>query len=143
MVGLRSIVAGLVEMLPITNEESKIVSESSDQGRDYESHIASQIRHYLKVPAFRDKKSGGHWTQRSDIRTQLPFHFEAKHQKTIKVKEWFRQADNASPGLATPVVIFKADEFDLCVLKFRDLLNLIKENRDYERQAEEGFNKGG
>lgn len=94
------------------------------KGRLYEEHIASIIRHKMKIAAVRDNRSGALWWRRPDIRSSLPLHIEVKHHETLKPKEWFRQARDSS-GFVPPAVVFKCDEDDLVLMRFTDVLDLL------------------
>lgn len=113
------------------------MSVSSKRGADFEREIAAIIRKKTKMLAVRDKKSGALWNRRSDVFTDLPIHIEAKDQETIKVKEWFRQADAAASYAELATLVFRADEFILATVEFHKLIDLFVELADLRAQVED------
>lgn len=111
------------------------MSEHNDRGRQFEDKVARLIRAKIDKSAKRNAGSHANWQRRSDIYTQLPLHIEAKDQETIKIKEWFRQADDAA-GMKTPVVVYHDDENIMAALRFNDLLDFIAEIADLKFEIE-------
>jgi hypothetical protein len=94
----------------------------------------------LKLEVKRDPRSGaGDW-HKEDIRDrygELPISVEIKNQESLKLKEWWRDAnDKASVGQA-PIVVFPMDSEDLCIMRYTDLLNIVKEMFDWRLTAED------
>ena len=74
------------------------MSESSIKGKSLENDIARLLRSKLGVKVARDKKSGA-GINKSDINDywrEIPLFIEAKNQKTIKIKEFYKQAQAES-----------------------------------------------
>ena len=107
------------------------------RGKSFELDVAAMVRKKADQAAKRNKGSHANWHRRSDIFTNLPIHIEAKDHETIKVKEWYRQAEGAAAAFETPVVVFRADEKILCMLSFDELLNLYIELTDLKLQVTE------
>lgn len=110
------------------------MSESSVKGVTLERAIAKTLRSKLGVKVERDKRSGA-GTNKSDIsdwNRELPLHIEAKNHKTIKIKEFFAQADAAASMGQAATVVFTADTEVLACLRFSDLVNFIAEIQDYK-----------
>lgn len=119
------------------------MSEAFDKGRDYERKIQKRISKILRVDAKRDSKSGGGSTHKADIRDryrQVPLFIECKHQNTLKLKEWFRDADGKSSFGQAPAVVFpmetNAGIEDLVCLRFDELLQFIREMMDWRESTE-------
>lgn len=113
--------------------------EAAKKGQKYENHVASLIRKKLKTLAVRNKGSGNQWQRKNDIYTDLPLAIECKYQQTIKVHEWFAQADAAASFNQTPVLVFANDNHpeDLCTLKFTDFLNFMEEIAQLQAEVED------
>lgn len=115
------------------------MSEASERGKSYEIKIQKLTARALKIEVKRDPRSGGGTWHKEDIRDrygELPISVEIKNQATIKLKEWWKNArDKASVGQA-PIVVFPADTEDLCIMRYSDLLNIVKEMFDYRETAE-------
>lgn len=107
------------------------------KGKSFEQQVASMIRKKADHMAKRNAGSHANWHRRSDVFTELPIHVECKDQETIKIKEWFRQADDASSFNQVPTVVFQADENVLCTLKFNDLLDLFVQVADLQAENED------
>jgi len=103
------------------------------KGSLFEKKVAAMLR---KIDGTSRRNAGSHanWHRRSDVHTELPMHVECKDHKTIKVKEWFRQADAARAANQSPVVVFQSDEDVLCTLRFKDLLDLHATINDLHSQ---------
>lgn len=115
------------------------MSESSVKGKSLELTIAKTLRKKLGIKVERDKRSGA-GTNKSDIsdwNRELPLHIEAKNHKTIKIKEFFAQAEQASSVGQAPTVVFTADREILACLRFDDLVNFIAEIQDYKAIIED------
>lgn len=115
------------------------MSEASDRGKQYEIRIQKITARTLGLEVKRDPRSGGGDWHKEDIRDRygtLPLSIEVKNQATIKLKEWWKDArDKASMGQAA-VVVFPADAEDLCIMRYSDLLNIVKEMFDWRETAE-------
>ena len=113
------------------------MSQSSEKGVSLEKEIAKILRKKLGASVERDKRSGAGEINKSDMSDwfrQIPLFIEAKNQKTIKIKDWFRQAEgNASQGQSSTVV-FVADDEVLACLRFSDLVDFLVEIRDQKAE---------
>lgn len=116
------------------------MSEASERGKSYEVKVQKLTARKLGLEVKRDSRSGAGAFHKEDIRDrygELPLSIEVKNQATLKLKEWFRDAaDKASVGQA-PVVVFPMDEDDLAVIRYGDLLNIVKEMFDWRVTAED------
>lgn len=111
---------------------------AKDKGNAYENKIAGIIRKKTGMRAVRDKRSGAAWHRRSDISTDVPgIHIECKAHETVKVKEFFRQADDGASFTQKPVVVFPMDDDDLTIMRFTDVLDLIIEIEDLRAELED------
>lgn len=108
-----------------------------DKGKGFEQQVAAMIRKKADLMAKRNPGSHANWHRRSDIFTNLPLHVEAKDQETVKIKEWFEQADAARSFNQTPVVVFHKDEEVLACLRFNDLLDLFMQVADQQAEIED------
>lgn len=113
------------------------MSEASKRGQKLEREIAAIIRKKTGVLAVRDSRSGANWHRRSDIFTELPIHIEAKDHETIKIKEFYRQAEAAASFNQTAVAAFRCDEFILATLEFHKLIDLFVEVADLRAEIED------
>jgi hypothetical protein len=117
------------------------MSEAYDKGRDYERLIAKLISKKLNIRLSRDTKSGAGDTNKADLNNYrsvlpIPFSIEAKNQITTKPKEWYRQSKNAAATLEIPLVIFKDELNNLCLIELDDLLNIVKEVADLRAEID-------
>lgn len=115
------------------------MSESSIKGKTLELKIASVLRSKLGVRVERDKRSGAGLNKAdiSDWYRELPIFIEAKNQKTIKIKEFFKQAEQGASVGQVPTVVFNVDDEEvLACLRFSDLVNFIAEIKDYKDEVE-------
>lgn len=115
------------------------MSESSERGKQFELKVARIIRSKLGARVQRDRRSGA-GTNRSDITNyynDIPLHLELKDHETIKVKEWFRQADQSSSFNQTPTLVFACDEEILATLRLSDLVNFVKEIADQKAEIDD------
>lgn len=119
------------------------MSAASERGRTYESKISKIMRRRLGIDIKRDLQSGA-GLHKADVRdryNELPMLLECKNQDTLKLKEWWRDANNKANALQSPVVVFPMETNDgiedLCVLRFTDLLQLVKEVADWKETAED------
>ena len=109
------------------------MSLASQRGKSFEQLVARMIRSKLGVRVSRDRQSGAgiNKSDMSDYRGELPLAIECKDQATIKIKEWFRQADAArTDAMRAPTVVFRSDGDVLATLRLDDLLNFLKEIAD-------------
>lgn len=113
------------------------MSQAFDKGKGFEQDVAGMIRRKLQIAAVRDSRSGANWHRKSDIFSELPIHIEAKDHETVKIKEWYRQAEAAASFNQTPTVVFRADEFILATLEFSQLLDLFVRIADLEAENED------
>lgn len=115
------------------------MSDASAKGLYLERQVASLIRKKLGARVVRDSRSGA-GTNRSDISDyyqDIPLHLEIKNQETIKIKEWFRQADQVSNFNLAPAVVFQADNELLVTLRFSDLLQFVAEIADQKAEIDD------
>ena len=97
----------------------------------------------LDTRAYRQKGSGN-GLNKGDIWNDLNISFEAKNQKTSKIKEWMKQSEADSLGTTNPVVVWHPPqvplEDSLVIIKwpyFEDLLAKSKspEMKEPDRQV--------
>ena len=71
-------------------------------------------------------------------REQFPFGVEAKHQERIALPEWWQQCTrNAEVEELVPLLVFKRNwEEPLAVLRWSDLLSLLRHDHRWENLAE-------
>jgi hypothetical protein len=115
------------------------MSEAFDRGRAFEIKVQKITRQKLHMDIRRDKQSGA-GIHKQDIRdryNELPIFIECKDHQTIKPKEWWREADAKSNYGQAPVVVFPDNEEVLCVMRYTDLLQLVKEVADWKETAED------
>lgn len=115
------------------------MQNSYSKGKEFELRVASMLRSKLKIAVQRDRRSGAgiNKSDISDYWNQLPLHLELKDQETIKIKEWFRQADQASSFNKAPTVVFQADEEVLATLRLSDLVNFLIEIADLKAENDD------
>lgn len=115
------------------------MSEAFDKGRTFERKVASILRSKLGARVVRDRRSGAgvNKSDISDYYQEIPLHLEIKDQETIKIKEWFRQADAASSFNMAPTVVLHADEEVLAVIRFSDLVNFLVEIADQKAEIDD------
>jgi hypothetical protein len=110
------------------------VSVSSDKGKDLEEFVAKTLQKKLGARVARDKRSGGgshHKTDIKDYFQETPLDIECKNHKTLKVKEWFRQAVAGASISRIPTVVFTSDDEVLATVRFSDLVDLIAETQQH------------
>lgn len=112
------------------------MSDNYDRGKAFELKIAKMLRLKIDKHAQRNKGSHSNWNRRSDIYSELPIHIEAKDHETVKIKEWFRQAEEAAFG-KIPTVVWQMDADVMATLRFDDLLNLFVEIADQKLEIAE------
>lgn len=115
------------------------MSESFDRGRAFENKVRKIMSSKLQLEIKRDKQSGA-GIHKMDIRDrfgELPLFIECKDHKTTKLKEWWREADGKSNFGQAPVVVFPDNEEVLCVMRFEDLLNIVRESMDWKNTADD------
>jgi hypothetical protein len=71
-------------------------------------------------------------------REQFPFGVEAKHQERISLPSWWRQcAANAEAEGLTPLLVLKQSRREpLAVLRWTDLLSLLRHDHRWQNLAE-------
>jgi len=114
------------------------MSESFDRGRAFENKVRKIMSQKLQLEIKRDKQSGA-GIHKQDIRDRyndLPLFIECKDHETIKPKEWWREADAKSSYGQAPVVVFPDNEEVLCVMRFTDLLQIVRESMDWKDEAD-------
>lgn len=116
------------------------MSESSERGRAYELKIEKVTRRKLHLEVKRDSRSGAGDLHKQDVRdryNELPICIEVKNQETLKIKEWWRDADAKASFNQAAIVVFPMDEEDLAIIRYTDLLQIIKELFDWRETAED------
>jgi hypothetical protein len=111
------------------------MSVSSERGKQLELDIAKLITKKTGTLAKRDSRSGANWHRPADIFTSLPVHIEAKDHETIKIKEWYRQADAAASFNQIPTVVFRMDSDIMATMRFTDMLDLLVEIADLKAEV--------
>lgn len=115
------------------------MSDSSIRGKSYELKIQKIVTKKLHIETKRDSRSGA-GLHKQDVRDRynlLPIFIECKDRETLNVKAAWREADGKSSYGQAPIVVFPDDSEDLCVMRFTDLLNFIKEAADWKETAED------
>lgn len=115
------------------------MSESSVRGKSFEMKVRKIMSSKLQLEIKRDKQSGA-GIHKQDIRDRyndLPLFIECKDHETIKPKAWWREADAKSNYGQAPVVVFPDAEEVLCVMRFSDLLNIVRESMDWKDTADD------
>lgn len=119
------------------------MSESFDKGRNYERKIQKITSKILHLDVKRDSRSGA-GLHKADVRdryNELPIFIECKDQKTLKLKEWWNDADNKSSHGQAPIVVFPYETTagleDLACMRYTDLLQLIREMMDWKETADD------
>lgn len=115
------------------------MSIASDRGKSFELKVASLIRKKLGARVTRDRRSGAgvNRADMSDYYNDIPLHIEVKDQQTVKIKEWYDQACEASSFMRTPVVVYRDDNLIMCALEFSNLLNFILEIADQKAEIDD------
>lgn len=116
------------------------MSESSARGKAFEITVQKMTSKKLHLEAKRDSRSGA-GLHKQDVRDRynlLPLFIECKDQESLSVKkEWRIANDKASAGQA-PVVVFPDDGGEiLCVMRYSDMLNFIREAMDWKETADD------
>lgn len=115
------------------------MSEASDKGKRLERQVASLLRKKLGAQVHRDPRSGAGAFHKTDVRdwyAAVPFSIEVKNQKTIKLPEWWRQAEAGAGYRQPPAVVFTLDEQVLATVRLADLIDLLAELGEQRRQIE-------
>lgn len=115
------------------------MSAASDRGKLYERRIRKITAKALKLDVKRDSRSGAGELHKQDIRDrygELPIFIECKDQEALSVKKEWRVTDGKSSYGQAPLVVFPDAEEDLVVMRYTDLLNFIREARDWQETAE-------
>ncbi|MDQ0868989.1 hypothetical protein QFZ70_001462 [Arthrobacter sp. V1I9] len=114
------------------------MSVSSEKGVSLEKSVAKLLQKKLGARVSRDKRSGAgshHKTDIKDYFQDTPLDIECKNHKTIKIKEWFRQALSGASFSRIPTVVFQADDEVLATLRFSDLVDLIAETHQTREEV--------
>lgn len=114
------------------------MSESSERGKSYELKIAKITRQKLRLEVKRDGRSGAGDLHKEDLRdryNEIPLAVECKNQETLKIKEWWRDADDKSSFGQMPAVVFPMETEDLVTMRYTDLLQLLREMMDYKEEV--------
>lgn len=114
------------------------MSEASERGKAYEQKISKITAKKLRLEMMRDSRSGAGWVHKEDIRdryNEIPLAIEIKDHETLKPKEWWRDADQKASFGQSPVVVFPMETEDLCIMRYTDLLQIIREMMDYKEEV--------
>lgn len=106
------------------------MSTASDKGKRLERDVAALLRKKLNAKVIRDSRSGAGDFHKSDIKDwygEFPFSIEVKNQKTLKIPEWWRQAEGAAGYRRPPALVFAMDEQVLATVRLDDLVDLVAE----------------
>ncbi|NQD41440.1 putative PDDEXK endonuclease [Glutamicibacter halophytocola] len=125
------------EVLANNTKQGGDVSESSEKGVKLEKQVAKLLQKKLGARVARDKRSGAGSHQKmdvSDFYQDTPLDIECKNHKTIKIKEWWRQAKAGSSFSRIPTVVFQADDEVLATVRFSDLVDLVAETQQSRKQ---------
>lgn len=97
------------------------------KGSEFEREIAAMLRHSgLDPKAQRMVLSGGAPGFLSDIKTDLPIHFELKRQEKTSFREWYEQASSQSSGTRIPVVVWRqSHDIPFAFLSFDAFMELL------------------
>ena len=97
------------------------------KGSGFERDIARELRRTgLDKNAQRMVLSGGAPGFVSDIKTDLPIHFECKRQEKTKFREWFAQAEGDCSQIRIPVVVWRGShDRPFVFFDFNDFLELL------------------
>lgn len=115
------------------------MGEAYDRGKAFELKVQKLTSKILHLETKRDSRSGA-GLHKQDIRDRydlLPVFIECKDHETIKPKAWWREADAKSSFGQAPIVVFPDEEEVLCVMRYTDLLQFIKEIADWKETAED------
>jgi hypothetical protein len=111
------------------------VSVSSEKGKNLEDEVAKILKKKLGARVSRDKRNGAgshHKTDIKDYFQDTPLDIECKNHKSIKIKEWFRQAVAGASISRIPTVVFTSDDEVLATVRFDDLVDLIAEAQQHQ-----------
>ena len=102
------------------------------KGKRLEREIASLIRRKgLDEKASRMPLSGADSMWKGDIRTRLPYSFEAKNQERIQLWDWWDQTRAQCPGGHQPILCISGNFRPiLAVIDIDLLLNLLRIEQD-------------
>lgn len=115
------------------------MSEAYDRGKTFEMMVAKLTTKKLHLESKRDSRSGA-GLHKQDIRDRynlLPLFIECKDHETIKPKAWWREANGKASYGQAPVVVFPDETEVLCVMRYTDLLQFIKEAADWKEEADD------
>jgi hypothetical protein len=106
------------------------------RGKSFELKVAAILRRKLGAKVSRDRRSGAgiNKSDISDYYHDIPLHLELKDQATIKIKEWFRQAEGSASFNRAPTVVFAVDEEVLACIRLSDLVNFMVEIADQKAE---------
>lgn len=108
------------------------MSTSSEKGKALENYIAKTLRKKLGARVKRDGKSGAGSHQKMDIVDYFqdtPFDIEAKNHKTLKIREWLKQATESNTNVSRiPTVVFEIEDMGtFAAVPFESLVDLAAE----------------
>jgi hypothetical protein len=105
----------------------------------FEMKVAKMTTKILHLEVKRDSRSGAglHKQDARDRYNLLPISIECKDHAVLNVKQAWREADAKSSYGQAPVVVFPDDSETLCVMRYSDMLQFIKEMMDWKETAED------
>lgn len=138
----------LTKKRPPLDENVRRGRLANRKGGNYERLVARKFQDAYGIELKRTPQSGGFAkksTLADDFRGDvtivddtkvLVLHIECKDQKTWKLKEWIRQAEDDCPGSRVPVVVFHehGTSHDYVALSLRDFLSLVPKGNVVKRR---------
>lgn len=109
------------------------------KGTRLETAFAKMLRDKdLDSDAQRMVLSGAAFGFETDIKTTLPYAFEAKNQETFKLWQFWEQTERGRKPFKTPVLVYSCNYRPImCILTADDFLNILKQIKDLEGLLEE------
>lgn len=121
-------------MIKLTETKKRIsVSSAKQKGRSFEDTIIKNLQDYFNLTDDDIRRApasvNGVDIQRmsEDARKKIPFSIECKSQATIKVKEWWKQAEKNTEDESSPALIFRIPNTStiLTIINFVDFMELV------------------
>lgn len=120
------------------------MSYAKEKGKELENWVADQIvLKGLDARAKRDGASGASNREKGDVSTSMKVlnqnaGIECKNANTIKIPEWWRQAQELEQIGREPMLVFKIKgtsfENSLCVMYLDTILELIKASQSSQNE---------
>lgn len=109
------------------------VQSAKQKGRSFEDTIVKYLQDYFGLDSDDIRRApasvNGVDIQRisEDARKKIPFSIECKSQATIKVKEWWKQAEKNTEDESSPALIFRVPNTStiLTIINFVDFMELV------------------